>query len=218
MKIDFQIDKMNTKQRVGGFILPLVMALFSFIFRRMITDYVKGQNLNMTTFSQFGGKNQRNLFTVTQTHSYMLVCLSFAILDNVLIIIFQLYRGQMDKNTQFILHNLLWVAFIELFFGIYVPVKHIILSRECLPGLWWNNRIVQMKKFYVSKQMLCPRRYVEPSTVVIQNAQNRNKKAFAYLRKSSRNKIRPTMNDTKPFTYKVDNLNKTFFITNDKNQ
>ena len=180
---------MYAKQRIGMCFKSLVMAIFTYRFMKMINSYVKGQNLEMQTFSQFGGKHQRNLFTVKQNLSYLLVVLCRPALDTGLTILFKLYKEQLDKTNQFIIYNLFWVGFIEVFFGIYVPVKHIILSRDLLPGLWWDDKIVQTSNFYVSKPSMSPRRYVKPTTVKIE----KNKTSFKIL---FRNK-RVNLNNTK---------------------
>ena len=150
---------------------------------------MKRQNLKMKTFSQFGGKHQRNLFTVKQNLSYMLVVLCRPALDTGLTIISELYKEKLDKTNQFIIYNLFWVGYVELFFGIYVPVKHIMLSRDLLPGLWWDDKIVPPSSFFVSKPSMSPRRYVKPTTVKIE----KNKTSFKIL---FRNK-RVNLNNTK---------------------
>ena len=189
MKIDLQLDIMYAKQRIGMCFKSLVMAIFTYRFMKMINDYVKRQNLKMKTFSQFGGKHQRNLFTVKQNLSYMLVVLCRPALDTGLTLMFELYKEQLDKDNQFIIYNLFWVGYVELFFGIYVPVKHIILSRDLLPGLWWDDKIVPPSNFFVSKPSMSPRRYVKPTTVKIE----KNKTSFKIL---FRNK-RVNLNNTK---------------------
>ena len=218
MKIDFQLDEMNTKHRVKTFTMPTLATIFAFLFMKTINDYVKGQSLKMKTFSQFGGKHQRNMFTLTQNIFYLSFCICFIFLDNGLITLLQLFRGNIGKDSQFTIHNFLWVGCLDLFFGIYVPVKHIIISRKCLPGLWWKNRTVQVSKFYVRKQNLIPRRYVEPALVMKDNSERQNKKNSGCLPKSSKNQIKTTLNETKQSTSKVHNLKQNFSMPNFKNQ
>ena len=206
MKIDFKLDEMNSKQRANTFVFPIVIIISTLRYMKKIKNYVKSQNLRMLTFSQFGGKHLRNLFSVTHTSYYLLAYSCFLILDNGMICMLQLYRGQVDKNTQFIIHNMLWVVVQDVFFGLYVPIKHIILSRECLPGLWCDERTVETNKFYVSKQSMSPRRYVKPAVVLTENSERKNKNSFAYLMKS-KNKRTPTLTSTNQY-YEMDN----FFI------
>ena len=113
------------------------------------------------TFSQFGGKHHRNIFTAKETRNYFVFCLFLMVLDNTMIIIMQVFREHVDKDKRFVLYNLLWVSSLELFVGVFIPVKHLIQSRENLPGLWWNRRQDESIKFYVSHQSFVPRRYFE---------------------------------------------------------
>ena len=124
-----------------------------------IRRFVKDRNLSLSTFGQFGGAYNRNLFTASQNICYLLVCISLVFLDNGLILAFEYHYGQVEKHTQFIAHNFLWVAYIEFFFGLYVPLKHIIHSRECLPELWWESTTEESSQFYVRKYSIHPRRY-----------------------------------------------------------
>jgi hypothetical protein len=186
MRIDFKLEEMNIKQRIFSFIVPLFFAINIVRSMKKIKDYVKGQNLKMKTFSQFGGTHQRNIFSAKQTSSYFFVCTLLVILDNALIILFQLYKEKLDKDNQFLIHNFIWVLTIEGFFGLYVPVKHIILSREFLPGLWWDNTTVQTNKFYVSKRSLSPRRHLGDSLQVMDKSEKTNKNNFSYVNKTSK--------------------------------
>ena len=63
MQSDFQVDEMNQKQRMTAFIGPFTISIFRYRFIKKLTDYVKGQNLKLKTFSQFGGNHHRNIFT-----------------------------------------------------------------------------------------------------------------------------------------------------------
>ena len=161
MKADFQLDEMNSKQRVMIFFFPLWMAVFSLRFSKIITGYLEGQNWKeKKTFSQFGGKYQRNLFTLIQTRRYLMVCVSLVFLDNFVIIMLEVYRKELMKETQFIIYNILWIVLSDIFFGVYVPLKHIFLSRRTLSELCSEYGIVQTSRFYVSKQSFIPKRYV----------------------------------------------------------
>ena len=158
MKIDFRNDQQNSKLRIIHLFFPLMVTIQTFRYKNKINSYVKGQNLRMKTFSQFGGRWRRNLITLDETNYYLFVCYCFLFSENILIFILQIYREKVDKNIQFILQNLLWVVFLDIFFGIYVPLKHIIQSRECLPSLWFDSKKIQDNKFYVREPCMSPRR------------------------------------------------------------
>ena len=159
MKLDFQLDKNNVKYRVKQGATHFLIMVFTLLKRRNIGGFVKDHNLSQSTFAQFGGKQNRNLFTASQNIFYLLVCISLAFVDNGLIMALEWYSGKIDKHTQFIIHNCLWVAYIDLFFGLFVPLKHIIQSRESLPELWWESKRNESPKFYVRRHSIHPRRY-----------------------------------------------------------
>ena len=158
LRSNLQLGEMNLKQRIAEFAGQIVMGFLRYRFMAMVTRYVEGQNLNMRTFAQFGGTRNRNIFTIRQTNSYLLVCTFLIHLDNALITFFQIFKSKLDNNSRFIIHNLLWILSLNLFYGIYVPLKHIIQSRESLPSLWLTTKLIKSKKFYVRKPLITPRR------------------------------------------------------------
>ena len=201
MKLDLQLGEMNNKQRFYGIFGSLLLLLFIFRFWKYCTDYVKENNLKMKTFSQFGGTYQRNLFTFQQTYLYLVVVMALILLDNLFILIFQRQEGKLDKRTQFIIHNFPWVVVCELFFGIYIPIKHIFSSRHHMPSLWWESKEVISGNFYVREDKLIPRRDFEPSLKTVQS--EGKERSFAYIRRHSF-KVRRNVFERQPVTfYKV---------------
>ena len=186
MKLDFQLGEMNNKQRFFGFIGPVIFFVFPFRFGRNCNAYVKARNLNMRTFSQFGGTKHRNLFTLRNTRLYMTVILLLVPLDNFLIVLFQQNEGIVDKRTQFIIHNIPWLLVCDLFFGIYIPLKHLFSSKHLLPGLWCEIKQAKREKFYVGQSVLTPRRDYQPD---LETHHSGNKKTFTYI---SKNYIQPS--------------------------
>ena len=160
MKLDFQLDKVNTTHRLSNLVVPTLMLVFHLRQRKSIKEYVAGQNLKKRTFSQFGGVIRRNLFSADQTSFYFLVCLSCVFIDNGLILLFQMYQGVFHKDTRFIIHSLLWVSVMCAFFGVYVPIKHYFESRSSLPHIWVENREKESNTFYITGYSITPRRYI----------------------------------------------------------
>ena len=148
-KIHFQPDQKNLVQRLMSFIWPCILGIFNFKFKRSMLTYSQGQNLGMKAFSQFGGKHQRNIFTAQQTNFCFQVTTFFILLDYALIIVFKLHRDKIKKDKQFLIHNLIWTLFIKCCFGLYVPLKHLLLSRECMPSLWLDEKTIKTSNFYV---------------------------------------------------------------------
>ena len=157
-------------------------------------DYVKGQNLKFKTFSQFGGKHQRNMFTAAESSSYLLLVILLMDVDNGVIITFQFFGHLISKNTQFFIHNFIWVIVLDLFFGVYVPVKHIIQSRWKLPELWWDCETLQTSPFYVSTPPMSPRRYVKPTSEGFEAARTR-----LFRTQFSVRKFAISLESTKPY-------------------
>ena len=180
MKLDFQLGEMNNKQRFYGFIGPAIFCVFTFRFWRNCKAYVKDKNLNMRTFSQFGGTHHRNLFTMQDTSLYMVVILMLVPLDNLFIVLFQQHQDSLDKTTQFIIHNIPWILVCDIFFGIYIPLKHFVTSGHLLPSLWWEGKKVKTCEFYVRQAVLEPRRDFQPVVVYSQH----KKKNYSYLNKN----------------------------------
>ena len=139
------------------------MIFFNMKFMRIVLSYKNGQNLHGRTFAQFGGNHMRNIMTGAQTIKYFLVCALFLMLENMLIIAFRLYPDIFDARLRFIFHNTLWILFLDVFFGLYVPIRHILLSRNALPSLWLvldeNPKLTT--NFYVHDVRLSPRRYLK---------------------------------------------------------
>ena len=121
-------------------------------------------------------------------------------LDNASIIFFQLYRDTLDKNTQFLIHNFIWVMSIEGFFGIYLPLKHLILSRDSLPGLWLDYKAPQMTQFYTREPSISPRRYFENVTSTFVKSEIPEKIFTTDISKSNRkrNKFKGKMRNQLP--------------------
>ena len=151
-------DEKNTYHRILGYAFPLIFAFFNLKFWRSMSVYSKSQNLSGRTFSQFGGNKMRNIITGKQTTSYLFVVVFFIILDNTLIIVFQHYGDMISVMTRFNIHNIFWILFLEVFFGLYVPIRHIILSRKYLPSLWSAEEPKMRTDFSALHVMKSPRR------------------------------------------------------------
>ena len=200
MQSDFQVDEMNQKQRMTAFIGPFTISIFRYRFMKKLTDYVKGQNLKLKTFPQFGGNHQLNICTAAQTSSYHLLVLILIDVDNGLIIAFQMFGSWIDKNTQFFIHNFIWVLTLDIFFG--VPVKHLIQSRSRIPSLWLEYEVILTKKFYVNTPPMSPRRYIKPTLEVCDKARTRSTKFTVCKFASSLEVTKPKLGSKRVHTFK----------------
>ena len=170
-----------------------------FRYKKNAMDFVKRQNLNMRTFAQFGGKYHRNLFTLEHVSHYLFVIVTHNILDNILITVFQHQDGYIDKDTQFILHNIQWFCVFDIYFSIYLPLKHIFRSRQHLPGLWWKENHSQDHHFFIRQHVLQPRRDFIPFL-----CQNQRKTKFSYIKRGFLKRSRRNLFEKyQPCSYKV---------------
>ena len=171
MNLEFPMERTNLKQRMITLICPLIMTITNIKFKISLSQFIKGRNLNMRSFAQFGGKNPRNIMSLDQTFKYFMRVIAFIIMDNILILLFQIFRNQINPETRFVLHNILWISFMNFYISVYVPLKHIILSKET--SLWTDKEVVTPSNFYLREQELVPRRDYEESI--------KTKNKFSYL-------------------------------------
>ena len=183
-RIEFHMDETNLQQRLFIFLTPMLMTIFNLRFKKVVLSYTQSQNLKQKSFSQFGGKHQRNIFTAQHTSSYFFVSSFFIFLENFLIIAFQKYPEYIDNDSQFFLHNIIWFVFIDCFFGLYVPLKHLKQSRQYMPRLWLDEKTIEATHFYVRELEMIPRRYAGQHVPIIKNRSRiRSKAHFSYLHK-----------------------------------
>ena len=156
------MDQTNLRQRIAGLIFPFLMTIFTLRFKRILDNFIRAKNLSMRSFAQFGGRHQRNILTLEQNWDYFVTLGAFTLADNALTIVFQVFRDQVNTNTRFFIQNFIWVLSFNCFFSMYVPLKHLILSKDKLSSLWLKEENVKPSPFYVRKQELIPRRYFAP--------------------------------------------------------
>ena len=105
MNMEFPIGQTNLKQRMMSLMYPLIMTITNIKFRISLTRFIKGRNLNMRSFAQFGGKNPRNIMSLDQTLKYFIRVIFLIVMDNILILLFQVFTNKIDPQTRFVLHN-----------------------------------------------------------------------------------------------------------------
>ena len=179
MKLDFDLDGNNEKLRVLGF-YPIIAVYFTIKFQNSINRFVKGQNLNNSTCAQFGGKYRRNLFDLIESRNYLMSFLIFLLLENFLILSMQLFKEVFDKDARFLLLGLLWVLFLNVYIGVYVPLKHLLISWNCMPSLWHDPPHEAVAQFYVRRPFLIPRRYMEAQQIEIEESRS-SARSFTYF-------------------------------------
>ena len=66
MKKEVLYSKESIKSRLIGFVFPLLNLFWGYFWNGQILKYINGQCLNKNTFSAFGGKYRRNIFTCAE--------------------------------------------------------------------------------------------------------------------------------------------------------
>ena len=174
MKIEFHMDEMNTKQTCYALIGPALIEIFSFLFMKQMTDYAKRQNYRGKSFSQFGGKHKRNLFTAAQTRNYLSLYTCFVIADTAFSISVRQYQQKLNRDIIFTLHFGLYVLLFDFLFGIFIPVKHLMMSNHSLPGLWFGRSALETNEFYVRQPGFVPRRSTDHVTKLHSGTTSKN--------------------------------------------
>ena len=167
MKLDLNWEESTIKIKIMTCFMIFLEVFFSMRFLTNVWKFTKKQNLNMRTFSQYGGTSNRNLYTLRQTYTYYVVIVLWSFSDNVFIVVSHFFDKKMDGKTSFLIHNVLWLILIDFFFGILIPIKHIITSKNSLPVLWHSVAQSQEKRFFLSLRSIEPRRDVESGREIL---------------------------------------------------
>ena len=139
----------------------------------------------MSSLAQFGGTHHRNIFTASQNFSYVLVCISFAFIENGFMIILQNYPGYINKRTQSTAHNLLFLFICDFFLGFFLPLKHMMTSREKMPELWMEIKSTKDSEFHVHKPSFIPRRDFAPQRLIRQKPRKKYLSLLSSIREES---------------------------------
>ena len=155
LNIDFIDSKESVKPRLLGFAFPFLWLMYGYLWPRRVYSYINGQNLNQNSFSAYGGKYRRNIFTYKETLSYNSYWCFFIILENTILIVMEVYSQHISKEARFIIHHLFCFIFIDIFHGLYLPLKHITSCRDHFSSQRQPHSVTH---FYVRDPELVPRR------------------------------------------------------------
>ena len=159
MKNEILYSKESIKTRMIGFVFPLLNLFWGYLWNKQILKYINGQCLNRTTFSAFGGKYRRNIFTYAEALNYNSCWCIFIIVENTLLIGLEVYSEKVSQEVSYALHHLLCFLFIDIFHGIYLPFKHLKTSRDHFySSQRTENNKLQNASCYVRTSKIEPRR------------------------------------------------------------
>ena len=114
------------KGRIISLVYPCLAEIFNQYFSNKVFHYLNGicPNKKMSCI----GKYRRNLIFLEETSRYLSYWAGYAILDGS-ITMFAMTSKFASPNLLFWVHNILAFAFIDVFYGLYVPL-HMTLPSE----------------------------------------------------------------------------------------
>jgi hypothetical protein len=153
LRQEIQYSKDSIKARMLGFAFPVINLFAVCSWRRKVVKYINGQCLNKNTFSAFGGKYRRNIFTFAETLNYNLCWCIFIILENMLLIGLELHSEEVNQELSYYAHHIMCIIFVDIFHGIYLPLKHLNSIRDLFQNIKQNK-----SNFHVRVPKMVPRR------------------------------------------------------------
>ena len=132
-----------------SFFLTILQFLYMIKFKREIDNYVKSKCLSRRSFACFGGKHRRNVFTMEELVGYEMSLLIFTLVYNILIIYFQFYSDKHYRQMYFIAHNVFYVIFVDFYMLVYVPLKHLTISKQSIWPCSQERKENELRSFYV---------------------------------------------------------------------
>ena len=140
-----------------------IMVSFAFTFLQLVymkkfqwetIKLVKSKCLAGQTMACFGGKYRRNVFTFEEIVGYKTRLLLFTLIYNIMIVLFQFYCDSDNSHIYFVVHNIFYVSFVNIYFLVYVPLKHVLLSNQ---SIWYSTKSKDQdtpRSFYVRNPVL----------------------------------------------------------------
>ena len=113
---------------IGSYFLTTMYLFYVAKFERSIDKFVKEKCLTRKSMACFGGVHRRNVFTERETMKYEIMILLFMYTYNTTIVIFQFYCDEAYSHILFVVHNLFWFACIDIYNGVYIPLRHLQLN------------------------------------------------------------------------------------------
>ena len=132
-------NEIISRDRLWGFAFPIIYFSFVLFWSMKNKNLVKDVCIARKTFACFGGTYRRNLQTFEESVFLSLYWCVFIVLENIIVIIIEAFHDQVSEQTVFILYNCFFFFFGDLFHGLILPLKYIILSRRDYFVLWSSN-------------------------------------------------------------------------------
>ena len=168
LQIEDIFSEESFKSRILGFIFPFLNLIFAYWWQNRSYRYISKQFLNQTTFSGLGGKYRRNIFTFEENLSYNSNWCLFIMVENSLLIVLEQYSEHISKEVRYNLHNIMCIVFIDLFHGLYLPLKHMHACQNHFSSSRKTcKNTTQITKFYVRDPEIVPKRDHHNTSITI---------------------------------------------------
>ena len=132
-----------------SFFFTILQLLYTRKFIWSTDKFVKSQCLNNSSMACFGGKHRRNVFTMKEIGGYVNSLLVFQLIYNVMIVYFQFFCERKTSHICFILHNIFYFCFVDLYISVVIPIKHLILCHKSLSYSTQQKETNTKTNFYV---------------------------------------------------------------------
>ena len=119
-----------------SYLTTIIHTVYMKKFHWSIQTFVKSKCLSRKSMACFGGTQRRNVFTMEEIVGYEKNLHLFTLLYNGLIVYIQFYSDKVNSQTYFVLHNLMYVGFVDIYNLVIVPLKHLLLCNE---SIWYPS-------------------------------------------------------------------------------
>ena len=193
-----------TRDRIVGYIFPTVYSVFSLFFFFKVKDCVNSQCLSRTTFGSvglqrdrnrlrqinvfrcYGGKYRRNLLNFSESLKISCLWSFFIIMENTLLMFVQRFSASLSSRTIFMIYYTFTILLIQLYHGLWLPCKYLMISREEYYQLWAEGKTKQEPR-EVRTERIEPRRDFYSRRVHAEKSTEQTRSRFSYARRETTN-------------------------------
>ena len=154
------------KDRMMGFIFPIIFASLVSFFNIKIKILVKRHCTSQRTFSCYGGMYKRNLMTLSESLNCSFYWNLFIILENILLLILRVYSEELGEIQIFIIYNTFFFIFGDFYNCIYLPMRIIHTSKNQYAVLWTKSEPKSTRTDCKEESNKVPRRDFYPEVQI----------------------------------------------------
>ena len=137
--------------------------------------------------SCYGGKHRRNLLTFPETLQISCLWSFFIISENITLILIQRFSTTLSPRTIFMVYYGFLSVLIQLYHGLWLPIKYLRISREEYYELWAETKDPCSHRPAIRPNSIEPRRYFYSTATGTTGATRRaeNCTRFSYSRRGA---------------------------------